>query len=119
MIPITQTKFYPDGNCMDACIASILECPLESLPNYHGIDWFEVYNSWLADRGLKIDFRSPDESPPSGYHMASVCSPRGPWLHSVVILDGELVHDPSPDRHMGIGEIVRWDVLVALETVDK
>jgi hypothetical protein len=81
---------------MDACIASILEVPLDSLPNYHGDDWNEVYDAWLAKHGLRL-IREPfdeDELPPTVYHMGTVKSPRGNWNHAVVVLDGKVVWDP-------------------------
>ena len=110
MIPVVQTKFYPVGNCFDACLASVLEVPLDTLPHFHGEGWYDVYEAWLQSRGFELD-RMPSEPIPPGYQLAVVESPRGAFLHSVVMLDGVLVWDPSPDRHMGIGEIVGWDIL--------
>lgn len=42
MKPVNQTQFKPpDGDCLSACIASILELPLNKVPNYIAYDnWF-------------------------------------------------------------------------------
>jgi hypothetical protein len=70
MKPVFQTKFslfYSDGkrlnygNCLVACFASILEVPIDEVPNlyvFYGLDksddkditqhfWFTVMNKWL------------------------------------------------------------------------
>lgn len=117
MKSVTQTKFYPEGNCQDACLASILEVPLESLPNYHGADWNEVYDAWLAKRGLRLT-RVPideDEPAPQGYHIGTVKSPRGDWNHAVVVLDGKVIWDPYPGAEPGDPEILYWDLLVPVD----
>lgn len=73
----TQTKFslfYADGtrltygNCLIACIASILEEPIDEVPNvytFYGLDdkentetenhlWFKVINLWLEKKYKKV-----------------------------------------------------------------
>lgn len=69
MKPVQQTKyslFYSDGtrmtygNCLVACIASILDEPVDEIPNiytFYGLDekkenpedylWFQIINKWL------------------------------------------------------------------------
>ena len=98
MIPIFQTKFHPIGNCLDACLASIFEVPINTLPNYHGIDWRDIYNAWLNDRGFIMESEpfDEDELSPNGYHVATIKSPRGDWYHAVVVLNGKVIHDPYP-----------------------
>lgn len=118
MIPVFQTKFYPEGNCLDACIASILEIPLEDCPNYHGDRWTRVYSEFLYNKGFRyvID-RKPnneDEEPPQGYQIAVIQSPRGDWLHAVVALDGVIIHDPYPGADSSDAEILAWDLLVPI-----
>jgi hypothetical protein len=109
MRPVEQTLA---DNCFDACLASVLELPLDASPHYKGNgNWIEHYNAWLGTHGFRLVMLPEDEPAPKGYHLAAHRSPRGAHLHSVVVLDGEVVWDPHPERHMGLGERVRWDVL--------
>jgi hypothetical protein len=102
MIPVTQTEIgvdNPRGNCLMACVASILEVPLESLPDLYerekaGDHWFTVLAEVLASHGLKpIEGGKRDL-----YHIGVGPSPRSDMPHAVVMLGTEMVHDPHPDR---------------------
>ena len=69
MKTVSQTKFslfFSDGtrltygNCLVACIASILEEPIDEVPNlytFYGLDddqlWFKVINMWLEKKHKK------------------------------------------------------------------
>ena len=75
MKTVSQTKFslfFSDGtrltygNCLVACIASILEEPIDEVPNlytFYGLDdnentedplWFKVVNLWLEKKYKKV-----------------------------------------------------------------
>lgn len=140
MIPITQTIFNPDftkgetGDCMAASIASVLELPLSSVPNFVAIgrtqhpdqpnpltdsqsDWWYYLRDWLAPRGFMF-FEFPADAHPAilsalGYHLIAGDSPRGDWKHVVVGYRGNVVHDPHPDR-TGLRKIDFYGVFVAL-----
>jgi hypothetical protein len=125
MIPVKQTVFtVPGGDCFAACVASILEVPLEEVPNFcaGGADWLFEANRWLGTRGLCLfDIDLADNGSLRDCHalanrmlvIASGKSPRGDWGHSVVARyviteDGsehalDYVHDPHPsyDYHDG------------------
>lgn len=95
-IGVKQTTFGdPDGNCFEACIASITKLPLGEIPHYLGNDWFEQYRDWLLERGWMLAFWSGDAPP--GQCIASGPSPRG-IPHSVVYQDGSMLHDPHPSN---------------------
>lgn len=98
MIPVYQTKFHPEGNCLTACIASLLEIPLENVPHHLGNDWFTKYNRFLAGPNFNLKlvrFPWDDECESlDGYAIAVGPSPRGDWYHAVVHYNSELVHDP-------------------------
>lgn len=117
MIPVEQTMVWspesPDGNCFDACIASILECPIEEVPHYTDPKWLQKYWYWLQDRGWDLDYQlfREGEAPPEGYAILAVKSPRGPIEHAVVIKDGEIVWDPHPERALGVGAWVDYCIL--------
>lgn len=127
MIPVDQTKLgHPEGDCFSACIASILEIPLEDVPNPKGEDWVHRFNEWLRDYGLAIVTMGLPEGAKDmpldmrryflpGYCILAVKSPRGDWTHAVVCLDGEIVHDPHPQRDMGVGDWVEVDHLIPLD----
>jgi hypothetical protein len=121
MIPVEQTKLtYPDGNCMSACLASILELTLDEVPCYVGDGWLEKYNQWLASFNLtmvNLTYTSAEGEPwaPMGYSILAADSPRGEWLHAVVCHNGEVVWDPHPQREMGLKTKREWTVFLVLD----
>jgi hypothetical protein len=118
MIPITQTIFTtPGGNCMAACIASILELPLGMLPNPQGGngEWYLEWQAWLRQYNLQIlVFEHGGEWIPTGYSILCGKSPRGDWRHAVVCFDGAMVHDPHPDR-TGVESRLEWTVFTVVD----
>ena len=85
MIPVTQTEFgAKHGNCYAACIASIFELPIESLPsvptddtvvvekyktdsnkdnwdvnNFYDAWWWDMWNAWFEANNLlryRVDY---------------------------------------------------------------
>lgn len=111
MKPVDQTTFgFPGGNCFSACVASLLEIPIDEVPYFMGDHleddggaWFERFNAWLRERGWwSVCFKLDSDWRPAGYHILSGKSPRAGErryaLHSVVALGGDIVHDPHPDR---------------------
>lgn len=44
MKPVDQTTFgFPGGNCFSACIASLLEMPLDDVPYFMHGDWYDAF----------------------------------------------------------------------------
>ena len=116
MIPVLQTEYYPKGNCMAACLASILEIPLESIPNDHSPQWYVHLEEFVNGYGYSID-RFPAGCDPEfirGYQIAVINSPRGDWLHALVALDGVIVWDPFDGSTSSDSEIIGWDILVPI-----
>jgi len=127
MKPVDQTKFgFEDGNCGAACIASILEIPLESIPNFHGEDpsdpklYWKNVRKWCADKPFILisisisEGYDPKEFLKDCWVIASGPSPRGTkeWhRHAVVWRNGEIVHDPHPSRE-GLKEIDMYDLFI-------
>ena len=127
MIPVQQTIFGrgPDfgesvGNCFAACIASILEIPLDDVPNFcNSQEWVADLRAWLRPWGLYyLDVRIPkkDADLLDGYHVISGTSPRG-CQHSVVGYHGKMVHDPHPSGDGVSGELL-FGLLVLSRPVD-
>lgn len=101
MKPVFQDKFgYGKGNCLAACIASILEVPLSDIPEPKiSLNNWWLLNTWLFDQGYVLAWvRGTGEinvdSP--GYYIANGMSPRG-LRHSVIWSKDGLIHDPHPE----------------------
>ena len=111
---VNQTKFgRPDGNCFEACLASILELPLEAVPRYTGDDWLERINQWLRwHYSLQLIIAQPDildaGMAPDTYVIANGQNHQG-VRHSVVHRGTTLVHDPNPSNG---GLAITQEVLV-------
>lgn len=123
MMPTRQTKFgQPDGNCFQACLASIFEIPIDDIPTFGGDDnpktgWYYQFEEWSIDRfGLQpIDLMAQASGElwfwiPRGHHIINGMGPRG-LMHSVVGRDGKMVFDPHPDD-AGLEEIESFTVFV-------
>lgn len=113
MTPITQDKFVKfdqdgitkvqRGNCFAACIASLLDIPLNQVPNVEELfdcyAWYDVFCSWLETKGFTFETGTKQECEKSGdYYLVSGDSPRGNFKHIVIYKNGKMVHDPHPDR---------------------
>ena len=132
MKPVYQTKFgVPDGNCFNACIASIIECSIGDLPDLceieaTGQNWLIGLNDALRPMGYGV-ISSPasEENPasiyiPKGCHfIASGIGPRGA-RHSVVYLqrdddvDAVMVHDPIGPKYRGLKKTTSIQLIVRL-----
>ena len=113
MKPQTQTVFgggqsgSEPGNCLAACIASLLELPIADVPNFVAQDrWFEALQEWLGRRGLRylvVHLAAAESMVCDGfqgvYHTMFGPGPRG-RNHCVVGLGGTPVHDPHPSGAM-------------------
>jgi hypothetical protein len=114
--PVNQTIVsLEEGDCTRASLASILELPIDAVPNFmrFGAKWFTIF--WPFIRALGYEYYGTGwvkskEKPcghilsksPSikGYVIASVPSKTFPDIgHSVVMnLKGIVVHDPNPNK---------------------
>lgn len=105
------------GDCVRACITSILGLPLDAIENVHGENWWDRLNAEVAKHGYTLVIVWLDFAPPAGYWIASVPSlslgpePDGSQaLHAVVCRGYELVHDPAMKRRYTDGEWVQaWN----------
>jgi hypothetical protein len=107
MIPVTQTRMGDHGNCLSACVASLLEIPIEWVPNFTRERDPEIsqpmkLNAWLSSIGLEAlycmtDIMHPEHVIPDGYYIITGWSPRG-RPHVVIGRGKHIVHDPHPSR---------------------
>lgn len=97
---IYQDKIHKKGqrgNCLAACISSVLTLPLEDVPAFEEMApglWKEALNSWANSRGyLVLKTKQPDES--GDLFIAVGQTVRG-TRHAVVVKDQQMIHDPHP-----------------------
>ena len=141
MEPVDQTIFgNTNGNCFPACLASILEIPLDTIPNFCATpgDWIRAANKWMSTYGLCIlEWDLAEDGALCGMNgladgawvVISGKSPRGDFLHAVVGRyrdDEELgthkleyVHDPHPSRSYHDGPAKHADFFVAINPQDR
>lgn len=99
------------GDCMIACICTVLEIPYDSTVDAlrEEIDriverrgnWFEFLRAWALGRGYTLHAETvPEKVPPFVRTIAGGESPRGCKAgHAVVCYGAEqLLHDPHPSR---------------------
>jgi hypothetical protein len=108
MKPVDQTIIDKDrGDCMRACIASMLELDLSQVPNFlaFGRLWYNMMWAFLGVLGWELhytDFKNkPTENDTiNGAIMASVKSLTIEGsTHSVLIdINGNVIHDPNPNK---------------------
>lgn len=139
MKPVMQTKFTKDdGNCLQACMASILELPIESVPDFVntcGQKWLPEIIHWCHENGFGVVFANanadhvfPQMFLGNIYGIASFSIPGHEYNHAVVVqfsLSGvthrehesdlmhkmDIVHDPWPYPHR-LGDLENVMVLV-------
>lgn len=103
MKPVDQTILGEKGNCFAACLASILEIPIDIIPEFNDPQWLRLTNEWLAKRGLfYIEVKFEDDHYEflkkfMGYHLICGRAWRN-FDHAVVGYKGEIVHDPHPSK---------------------
>lgn len=139
MRPVTQTRFgYPEGNCFMACMASLMECELEDLPDlfeecceWDGDEarwkeddhrWWNIAYQAALSRGFYLAYLPSGVGAPRGYSIAGGDSPRSDVVnedgenvgHAVVVCDGVLAHDPHPSGKGIDGDPEEFFVLVPL-----
>lgn len=110
------------GDCLRACVASIMELPIETVPNFveyekGNAEYLEVLINFLKPYSLKpltlwfADWNDEKNWIPPGYHMIYGYSERG-IKHAVVGYQGKVVFDPHPDE-TGLASIDSYTVFVA------
>jgi len=128
MIPLKQKYLHiPDkqhGDCWRTCLASILECDIDTFPYHNGdISWPDEYDEMmkiLESLGyfygtMPIGYVTQgmlDCPDTDGYSIAIGQSNRG-LSHAVVWKNG-IANDPHPDN-TGLVEITRFEVLTKIK----
>lgn len=120
--PVLQTRFgYPDGNCLAAALASILEVELCVIPEFGiGDDWYVRFSEYMVSHyGLQpIDVYAsdlPERFKPKGYHLINGRSPRGDMFHTMVGFCCNPIHDPHPKGNCQLLEIESYTLFVVVD----
>jgi hypothetical protein len=113
MKPVMQTKFSnkegtEHGNCLSACVASILEIPLSEVPLFEelGKEWGKAFFELFYKHGYdicinenEVDLLNPEKAKGiDGYVIVGGDSFRE-WVvngHGCLYKNGKLAHDPHP-----------------------
>lgn len=125
---VDQTLFGDDGNCLQACTATMLQVALADVPHfckyYRGSDWLGPMQEWCAAhyKMVPVCLMHNDGTERlmalGGYSIASGKSPRYDSvkgiLHACVYKGDQLYHDPHPDR-AGLVEITDVIVFVPID----
>lgn len=105
MKPVYQTTFgEPNGNCFAACVASLLEIPIEQVPEFMHKDgklnwnWYDEFRDWLLQYGYTPLMLNNDDpgwitALKGAHYLMGVKGSHG-RMHSVIGFNGEVVHDP-------------------------
>ena len=130
MKPVYQTKFNEDGNCLAACIASILEIPIEDVSSFDSL-WWEVDLFYFLRKYNRtyVRFNVESEEALSSverfyldkdvYSIAVGPTPRHTdFLHAVVYCSKFLAHDPHPEGK-GLDSVSYFIVSFFLEAQSK
>lgn len=114
MIPVNQEIIHdPEngiyGDCMRACIASLLELPISEIPHFlHDNCKHDIFQKRIGDflfsKGYSL--LCLDEFEVQNFHfyyqegihhIISGYTERGTY-HAVIGLDGKVIHDPHPSK---------------------
>jgi len=119
MRPVLQTRVGRRGNCYQACVASILEVPIDEVPDQAlgrtPEEYVHILRGWLAPRGLSLIAATlgpytPEELLPelwhAGYWIAGIATNSRDLDHAVVMRGNTVVWDPHPTPH-------NWEPYVA------
>jgi hypothetical protein len=100
-------KGRPAGDCLRACVASVLDLDASDVPHFvqyvehpAGTDshlWWWALVGFCAAYGWRVGYHANDGNTPvpEGWALVDGKSQRG-HAHVVVCHDGKLVHDPHP-----------------------
>lgn len=123
MKPVMQTDTSPaTGNCFSACLATVLELPIEQVPNFFEVagpqpeKWWAAVRDWLRPRGwgvLTVGVANGLAEELPGILIISGKTARH-TDHSTVWKDGVMVHDPYPGGE-GLTDVQCVDLLYPLD----
>lgn len=124
-----QTKFGKQGNCLAACISTLMGLSLEEVPNVEtlfDIDdsrssfqdetpplWGVVLDAFISSKGFVWREATKDEVENPPLNKVFLCigkSLDGSTNHAVLYKNGSLFFDPNPYRK-GLSKILSYQVI--------
>lgn len=112
---VKQTIMYPpDGNCLAACVASVLGLPLDDIPNLAAQDWAWRLADFLLSHDLAFHYVAYSQFFDRGTWILSADVANEDSQHCVVVTNGQIVWDPSP-RPRVLG---RWLAMIIFAPLD-
>lgn len=131
MTPQKQTIFSDEkkgtvGNCLSACVASLLDMQVEDIPHFswHMSDWFRILYMFLEDRGYSVKMMPTKTTYQwkehvkglDGYLIVGGGSPRGIKNgHAVIYKNGQPFFDPHPDNTF----LTKEDDIYVIEKIEQ
>jgi hypothetical protein len=107
---LKQTKLGRNGNCFEACIASIVESNIDDVPNLmpyiENGKWIEKLNFWLGlhfglayiEMKVPIDLKDEFFGSDFIYILIGDTVRNGTIKHAVIYRKTEMIFDPHPDN---------------------
>ena len=102
------------GNCLSACIASMLELDIGDVPNpweetQDPIEFYKILNRWLerehGHRLVVVEFDDKRSYIVDGMEYINI-GKNGQCCHAVIVKDGEVAHNPNKrDTKFKIGNV--------------
>lgn len=126
-----QTKYGSLGNCLAACISSLMDLDIHDVPNVEvlfDLDegvffqdstplWGEVLYKFIQHKGYNWRIATEEEinNPPKDKPFLVIGkSLNGERNHAVIYMNGELYHDPNEFRK-GLSSILSIQVIEKLK----
>lgn len=110
-----------DGQCLNACLASLVGVPFEEAPRVHRHEestaavrpYLQRVRRFLAGHGYAIiGFKDKPEVYAGAPYIACGDSPRaGEGMHAVIKVGKRVVHDPHPSGAGIIGHWFSWVIV--------
>lgn len=100
------------GDCLPACLASILEVPIEDVPVPHDSErhWWDEAQDAVGRHGYHLVIFDVSHGAPDVYWIAGVPSLNltgaegKPLIHFIVMHGPNVAHDPSLGQRYEVGE---------------
>ncbi len=129
MKPVDQTRVSSpenphNGNCFCACVASLLELPIEEVPDFNSMpdSWFMPFIRFLRKNGYEFGGTGKpenlkDEKGVDGFVIVEGSSYRDFVTrgHAVIYKNGILAHDPHPSKS-GLKEVQNYLIITRIPT---
>ena len=99
---VTQTN----NNCLESCIATLLNISIESIPNFGEVGWLDQMNQWLeTNYGLTTYVDYFDIVLNNVFYICVGKTYRNNKYHSCIYYNGKLHWDPHESRSGLIKEV--------------